>query len=82
MSAHESVLTHVMPYLGYGHEWTCGPDRVACCQFDFMRVPPSRWECSGGQPARLITESNMRERYVRVRTLFCSILYNSTIYYI
>ena len=71
------MLTHVMPYLGYGHEWTCGPERATCCQFDFMRVPPSRWDCFNGQPARLVTESNVRERCARKCSKICVFVLDS-----
>ena len=72
-SGRTAVLTHVMPFHAYGHEWTCGPDRRVCCEFDFMRVDDGPWSCDFGRAPR-INESNVAERCDFRRTydvLYC-----------
>ena len=47
LSDHEDttdLLTHMMPFPGYGIRHTCGPNPNVCGQFDFRKLqPPSPW---------------------------------------
>lgn len=67
------IMCHTMPYIYYGIQHSCGPDRQICAMYDFG-VPKSILEQSTG---REVTEQNIEkqatylyEQYKRKATLF------------
>lgn len=54
-SGSSDILCHVMPYVYYGMQYTCGPDRKICAMYDYGRPKSIQDEPTG----REVTEKNI-----------------------
>ncbi|XP_050395498.1 alpha-mannosidase 2x [Patella vulgata] len=56
------IFCHMMPFYSYDAPHSCGPDPKICCQFDFMRLPNTKFRCPWKLNPLPITEGNVAER--------------------
>ena len=57
-SGDSDILCHIMPYIYYGIQHSCGPDRQICAMYDYG-IPKSILEESTG---RVITDKNIEKQ--------------------